>query len=98
MIEIDQASVRSTMSRRSADRFSALAIKSNASRALPPRCREVLVLRKHHGLSHHEIAEKLGISPHTVNAQITIAMLKCREFFRAHGITRNDHGARSPTA
>lgn len=67
-----------------------------AIRSLPLRCRQVLVLRKHHGLSHQEIATRLGISPHTVNAQLTIAMLKCREFFRAHGIARHDHGNRTP--
>src|SRR5215212_3042488 len=60
-----------------------------ALRALPERCREVLVLRKHHGLSHREIAERLGISVHTVNAQITHGMIKCREFFRARGLVKS---------
>lgn len=73
-------------SSQSADRDHELEILAAAIRSLPERCREVLVLRKHHGLSHREIAERLGISHHTVNAQITVAMVKCREFFRAHGL------------
>ncbi|MDP3070000.1 MAG: sigma-70 family RNA polymerase sigma factor [Opitutaceae bacterium] len=66
-----------------------LEILTAAIRALPERCREVLILRKHHGLSHREIADQLGISPHTVNAQITVAMKKCREYFRLHGLTED---------
>ncbi len=68
------------------DRDLELAALTEAIRALPERCREVLILRKHHGLSHQEIAEKLGISPHTVNAQISAAMLKCRLYFRNRGL------------
>lgn len=63
-----------------------LEVLTAAIRALPERCREVLVLRKHHGLSHREIAEKLGISQNTVNAQITVGMMRCREYFRARGL------------
>jgi len=54
--------------------------------ALPERCRTILVLRKHHGLSHREIADRLGISPNTVNAQITAAMIKCRAYFQQRGL------------
>lgn len=68
------------------DRDEELEVLTQAIRALPERCREVLILRKHHGLSHREIADQLGISPHTVNAQITVAMIKCREYFRTHGL------------
>lgn len=63
-----------------------LATLTEAIRALPERCRTILVLRKHHGLSHREIAERLGISPHTVNAQITAAMIKCRAYFQQQGL------------
>lgn len=59
-----------------------------AIRTLPDRCREVLLLRKYHGLSHDEIAARLGITRNTVNAQITIAMMRCREYFRAQGLLR----------
>ena len=56
-----------------------------AIRALPNRCREILVLRKFHHLSHREIARKLGISEHTVEAQLTKALHRCEDFFARHG-------------
>lgn len=49
--------------------------------ALPPRCREILVLRKFENLSHREIAARLGIAEHTVEAQLTKALHRCEEFF-----------------
>jgi RNA polymerase sigma factor (sigma-70 family) len=49
--------------------------------ALPPRCREILVLRKFENLSHREIAWRLGIAEHTVEAQLTKALHRCEEFF-----------------
>jgi RNA polymerase sigma factor (sigma-70 family) len=80
-----------------ADHDDELEILTAAIRALPERCREVLVLRKHHGLSHREIAEKLGISPNTVNAQITLGMMRCREYFRARGLLRETPHELQPT-
>jgi RNA polymerase sigma factor (sigma-70 family) len=54
--------------------------------ALPGRCREILVLRKLQGCSHREIAQRLGISENTVNAQIALGVLRCRAFLRARGV------------
>lgn len=59
-----------------------------AIQALPERCRQVLTLRKLQGLSHREIAERLGISENTVSAQITLGVFRVREFFRSHGLDR----------
>jgi DNA-directed RNA polymerase specialized sigma24 family protein len=53
---------------------------------LPPRCREILVLRKFENLSHREIAKKLGISEHTVESQLTKGLHRCVEFFARHGL------------
>jgi RNA polymerase sigma-70 factor (ECF subfamily) len=53
---------------------------------LPPRCREILVLRKFENLSHREIAERLGLSVHTVEAQLTKALHRCEAFFARHGL------------
>ena len=48
---------------------------------LPDRCRQVFTLRKVYGMSQRDIAAKLGISEHTVSAQLTIALHKCTEHF-----------------
>mgnify|MGYP001627551503 CR=1 FL=1 len=63
-----------------------LALVAEAIRSLPERCREVLVLRKHHGLSHDEIAQRLGIAKNTVNAQITLGMMRVRQFLADRGL------------
>jgi RNA polymerase sigma-70 factor (ECF subfamily) len=49
----------------------------------------VLTLRKIHGLSHREIATRLGISEHTVNAQVAIGVLRLRDYLKAHGMTHS---------
>jgi RNA polymerase sigma factor (sigma-70 family) len=38
---------------------------------LPPRCREVVALRKIHGLSQREVARQLGITEDTVERQVS---------------------------
>ncbi len=46
---------------------------------LPPRCREVFALSRGRGLSYAEIAEALGISVKTVEAQMGRALRALRE-------------------
>lgn len=62
-----------------------LALLTEAIQSLPARCRQILTLRKLYGLSHREIAEKLGLSESTVSNQITIGIEKCTDFFAEHG-------------
>jgi RNA polymerase sigma-70 factor (ECF subfamily) len=57
-----------------------LEILTRAIQSLPDRCRQIFTLRKVYGLSQAEIAEKLNLSPRTVNAQISIGVNKCAEF------------------
>jgi RNA polymerase sigma-70 factor (ECF subfamily) len=57
---------------------------THAIQSLPERCRQVLTLRKVHGLSQKEIAARLGIAEHTVEAQGAIGLRKCAEFFARH--------------
>ena len=54
--------------------------------ALPERCRQVLTLRKIYGLSQREIAAQLGISEHTVEAQVGNGMRRCTEFLARYGL------------
>lgn len=53
---------------------------TKAIQSLPGRCRQVFTLRKVYAMSQAEIAQKLGISEHTVSAQLTIGVHKCTEF------------------
>lgn len=55
-------------------------------RALPERCRQVVTLRMICGLSHKEIAKRLGISAITVNNQLTIGLERCRRFLVRKGV------------
>ncbi len=68
------------------DRAKEIEILRQAIAALPPRCREVLTLCKLYGLSHREVARQLGISEHTVHAQVALGVLRCRDFLRASGL------------
>lgn len=64
-----------------------LSFLTEAIQSLPDRCRQVFTLRKVYGLSQQEIARRLGISEHTVSAQLTIGVRKCTEYVlrRRHG-------------
>jgi RNA polymerase sigma-70 factor (ECF subfamily) len=55
---------------------------------LPERCREIMMLQKLQGLSNAEIAVRLGISIHTVNAQLVTDLMRCREYLKARGVLR----------
>lgn len=46
---------------------------------LPPRCRSVLVLRMIDGLSHCDIAERLGITVSTVEKHLAAGLRICRQ-------------------
>ena len=61
-------------------------ILQEAIRALPPKCRTIFLLRNYENLSYKEIANKLKISPKTVEAQLAIGIKKCRKYFEMHGL------------
>jgi RNA polymerase sigma-70 factor (ECF subfamily) len=54
-----------------------------AIQALPPRRREVFILAYLQGLSYHDIAEVLGVSPSTVSNQLVAAVKELRERCRS---------------
>ncbi len=57
-----------------------LELLTEAIQSLPDRCRQVFTLRKVYGMSQRDIAQKLGISEHTVSAQLTIGVQKCTQY------------------
>jgi RNA polymerase sigma-70 factor (ECF subfamily) len=63
-----------------------LELLTQAIQSLPDKCRQVLTLRKIYGLSQKEIAAQLGISEHTVEAQVGNGMRRCAAFLARHGL------------
>ena len=59
-------------------------------RRLPVRCREIMTLQKIHGLSNRQIADRLGLSVHTVNAQMVIGLMRCRAYLSERGVLGRD--------
>lgn len=55
-------------------------------RALPERCREVMLLRYLDGCSGKEIAERLGLSLGTVKGHLLKGVRDCARFFEARGL------------
>jgi RNA polymerase sigma-70 factor (ECF subfamily) len=53
---------------------------------LPPLCRRVFVLRKVYKLSHHEIAEVLGVSHSTIEKHVAKGLVRCRDHLRRAGM------------
>jgi RNA polymerase sigma factor (sigma-70 family) len=62
------------------DRKMQMELLRKAEQSLPDRCRMIFRMRKREGKSHAEIAEAMGISVHTVAAQISIGIRKCRQY------------------
>ena len=58
---------------------------AEALRALPERCREVMLLRYLDGCSGKEIAARLGISLGTVKGHLLKGVRDCARFFEARG-------------
>jgi len=48
--------------------------------ALPPRCREVVRLRKVEGLTTRETADRLGVGIDTIEQQLTLGMRALVDF------------------
>ena len=80
----EQASVPDIVSTRQELEFLA-----DALRDLPDGCRQVLTLCKMYGYSPSEVAEKLGISEHTVRAQIAKGLRRCSAYLRHRGVNRD---------
>jgi RNA polymerase sigma-70 factor (ECF subfamily) len=62
-------------------------ILADALATLPPRCREIAILRKLKGVSQKDIAERLGISEKTVEEQAWRGVKRCEDYLRRRGVT-----------
>jgi len=63
---------------------------------LPETCRRAIILKKVYGLSQHDIAERLRITPAAVEKHIAKALLMCREYLDQVGVTSNGDGGSEP--
>ena len=61
-----------------------LARLRNIVAALPVQCRRVFELRKFHGLSHREVAQRMGLTEKTVENHLTRALARIAERLAAH--------------
>jgi RNA polymerase sigma factor (sigma-70 family) len=52
---------------------------------MPPQCRKVFLYRKLYGLSHKEIAARMGLSVRTVENHVARGMKECRALMPAEG-------------
>lgn len=56
-----------------------LRLLARAIAELPPRCREAFLMHKIDGLSHSQVAERLGISRSMVEKHVMKALAHCRD-------------------
>jgi RNA polymerase sigma-70 factor (ECF subfamily) len=63
----------------------AKAVHNLAMEMLPPGCKEIYILSFIRDMRNKEIAERLGLSPKTVENQINIALNKLRREFNRNG-------------
>jgi RNA polymerase sigma-70 factor (ECF subfamily) len=54
---------------------------------LPPRCREITILRKLKGVPQKIIAAQLGIAEKTVEEQVARGVRRCEDYLRRRGVT-----------
>lgn len=64
---------------------------ADALRNLPDGCRQVLTLCKMYGYTPKEVAARLGISEHTVRAQIAKGLRRCADYLRHRGVNASRH-------
>lgn len=65
-----------------------VALLIDALATLPPRCREITVLRKLKSVPQREVAAQLGLSEKTVEEQVARGMRKTLAYLRKRGVTR----------
>lgn len=66
-----------------------VALLVEALEALPPRCREIMILRKLQNLSQKLVAQRLGISELTVQEQVYRGVRRCEKLLLRRGVIRS---------
>nr|WP_315846211.1 sigma-70 family RNA polymerase sigma factor [uncultured Achromobacter sp.] len=70
-----------------------------AIEALPPRCREAFILNRFDGLSHQEVADRMGISKNMVAQHVIRGVLACKACEdRLNGVPSNPPPSRERKA
>jgi RNA polymerase sigma factor (sigma-70 family) len=62
-----------------------LGIYCDAVAALPEKCRQVFLLRKVHGLTHQEIADRMSLSLSSVEKYLHKGIVDCRAYLERKG-------------
>lgn len=62
-----------------------LELLTQAIQSLPDRCRQIFTLRTAYGLTHKQIAERMGVSESTVEKQTAHGIRLCAQFFASGG-------------
>ncbi len=80
------------------DRGQQIRLLLQSVNGLPPKCRDVFVLRMIEGLSQREIADRLGIAVSTVEKHLARGLQQCRQqLAQAPPATPPEEGADSAT-
>lgn len=61
-----------------------LGLYCEAIASLPIKCRQVFLLRKVHGLSHKEIAKRMGLSVSSIEKYLRKGVLACQVYVNSH--------------
>lgn len=72
-----------------ASRSEEVALLAEALQSLPPRCREIILLRKFQNLPQREVAARLGISEFTVQEQVYRGLRRLEKTLTRRGVIRS---------
>lgn len=70
-----------------------LAMFAEAVAHLPPQCRKAFMMRHVEGFPYKQIATRMNISVSAVEKHVTVGLVKCDAYLRAHGYEPSEFGA-----
>ncbi|GGC88956.1 RNA polymerase sigma factor [Chelatococcus reniformis] len=84
MLHPEQRAIHEPSPERGLEAKQALGALDEALAALSPRCRDIFILRRVHGLSNEEVARQHGISINSVEKHIARALRHCQARLSEH--------------